>query len=155
MEGLERRLTLTCLGGHEFFTLTLKWLESCFECAACFGEGPQGLGMQHIWEWAADCWRKSSDAKIVVGELIMLDIVIHLSTDLKFVFHKTRTLCLLCTERKNWNFRQTKLNHCTNWRCIFPFPHSPPSTTILQLLNSGSQPCRYQELFEWNHAWPI
>lgn len=32
------------------------------------------------------CQKKSADTKIVVRELIMLDMVIHLSTDLKLVF---------------------------------------------------------------------
>lgn len=59
------------------------------------------------------CRKKSADTKIVVGELIMLDIVIHLSTDLKLVFYKTWALCLSYTEGNSWNFRQTKLNHCT------------------------------------------
>lgn len=35
-----KRLTLTCLGRRELFTLTLKWLEFGFGCAARFGEGP-------------------------------------------------------------------------------------------------------------------
>lgn len=48
VEGLGKRLTLRSLGRREFFTLTLKWLEFCFGCAACFGEGPKGLEVQHV-----------------------------------------------------------------------------------------------------------
>lgn len=59
VEGWQGSLTLTCLGRHEFFSWTLKWLESCFGWAACFGESPQALGVQRRWEWAADCVREN------------------------------------------------------------------------------------------------
>lgn len=49
------------------------------------------------------CQRKSGDLKIVVGELIMLDVVIRLSTDLKSVFYKTWALPPLHREKKNGN----------------------------------------------------
>lgn len=83
-------------------------------CSLLQRKSPGSWNASYMGVGSRLCQRKSADAKVVVGELIMLDIVIHLSTDLKLVFYKTWALCLLYTERKNWNFRQTKLNLCMN-----------------------------------------